>query len=152
MSDAAPEPATSAAPEPPRVAWPDFAAARAWPEAAPAFVAMNHHRDGSLLHVRVEPAFVDAYRELAVETAMPSGTRIVAWHETARGELLGGYLLSKRGDTWSADEVDAKGGLVVADHARCIRCHDMAPTDHLFGPRAADPAHVTGESIDPERR
>jgi hypothetical protein len=153
MSDAAPEPTATAQPEPPHVAWPDFAAARAWPEAAPAFVAMNHHRDGSMLHVRVEPTSFEAYRQLAVDSPMPDGARVVAWHETPRGDLLGGYLLTKHGEAWSGDEIDAKGGLLVADHAPCIRCHDMAPTDHLFGPRAAAPAtHVTGESIDPQRR
>ena len=133
--------------------WSEFAAARAWPEAAPAFVAMGHHRDGSLLHVAVEPAFLGAYQQLSVEAPMPDGARVVAWHQTPGGELLGGYLLTKRGGAWSADEIDAQGALSVGDRAPCIRCHDMAPTDHLFGPRSAAPAgHVTGESIDPQRR
>jgi hypothetical protein len=153
MSDAPAEQAAPPAAEPPRVVWPDFASARAWPEAAPAFVAVGHHRDGSLLRVVVEPAYLAAYRALSEESPMPDGARVVAWHESARGELLGGYLLSKRGGEWSADELDAKGALRTGDHSPCIRCHDMAPADHLFGPRLAAPVpHVSGESIDPQRR
>lgn len=106
-----------------------------------------------MLHVLVEPPYLAAYRALSEETPMPDGARVVAWHQSARGELLGGYLLSKRSGEWSADELDAKGALLTGDRAPCIRCHDMAPADHLFGPRLAAPAsHVSGESIDPQRR
>jgi hypothetical protein len=155
MSDSAPERASAAPlPEPPRPAWPDFAAARAWPEAAPPSVALAHRRDGTLVHVRVEPSALAAYRELSAEAGMPEGARVVAWHEGAGGALLGGYLLEKRGGSWSAQEIDAKGALVPGDHASCLRCHDMAPTDHLFGVRSAEPSTpaLGGESIDPQRR
>lgn len=85
---------------------------------------------------------------------MPEGARVVAWHETPTGTLLGGYMLEKRGGAWAATELDAGGTLVPGDHARCVRCHDMAPTDHLFGVRQAPPAApaVSGESIIPDRR
>lgn len=154
MSDAAPEKARPPVAEAPRLPWPDFAAARAWPEASAASVALGHRRDGTLIHVRVEPQALTAYRELSVETAMPEGARVVAWHETRAGALLGGYLLEKRSGAWVALELDAGGALVAGDHARCVRCHDMAPTDHLFGVRtpAAPAPSVSGESISPERR
>ena len=155
MSDAIPERAPSPAPEAPRVIWVDFAAARAWPEAAPAAPALAHRRDGTLIHVRVEPSALSAYHELSAEVGMPDGARVVAWHESGSGGLLGGYLLEKRAGAWSAQEIDAHGTLVPGDHSACLRCHDMAPTDHLFGPRSASPAvpaAVNGESIDPQRR
>ena len=155
MSDNVPE-RRRAAPlaEPSRVVWPDFAAARAWPEAAPASVALAHRRDGTLIHVRVEPSGLAAYRELATEAGMPEGARVVAWHEAAGGALLGGSLLEKRGGNWLAQELDGRGALVPGDHAGCVRCHDMAPTDHLFGLRSAPPPAPAqgGESIDPQRR
>lgn len=147
MSDAPPEPAEpsneKSAPTP---IWPDFQAALDWPEAAPAARALAHRRDGTLIRVRVEPSALPAYQALAIEAPMPDGARIMAWHETAAGELLGGYLLEKRQGTWSALEVDARGALIAGDHAACVRCHDMAPTDHLFGRRAASSTVSTGSS------
>ncbi len=85
---------------------------------------------------------------------MPEGARVVAWHETEAGGLLGGYLLEKHAGVWSARELDANGALVAGDHANCVRCHDMAPTDHLFGPRSTPPSSpaLGGESLDPQRR
>lgn len=154
MSDAVPDaPAPLEAPAP-RAVWPDFAAARAWPEAAPASVALAHRRDGTLIHVRVEPAFLAAYRELAAEAGMPEGARVVAWHEAPSGALLGGYLLAKRSGAWTALELDANGGEVGGDRSRCVRCHDMAATDHLFGsPSAPPPAPLNaGESIPATQR
>jgi hypothetical protein len=154
MSDNVPERGPAPVAATPRAAWSEFAAARAWPAAAPPSVALGHRRDGTLLHVRVEPSGLAAYRELSTESGMPDGARVVAWHEAAGGSLLGGYLLEKRGGVWSALEIDGKGALVPGDHASCIRCHDMAPTDHLFGIRAAAPTTppIGGESIDPQRR
>lgn len=117
-------------------------------------MALGHRRDGTLIHVRVEPQALAAYRELSVETAMPEGARVVAWHEARTGALLGGYLLEKRAGAWAPLELDANGALVAGDHTRCVRCHDMAPTDHLFGLRAppASAPSVSGESISLERR
>lgn len=150
MSDAAPEAPIARHVEAPRATWPDFAAARAWPEAAPAAVALGHRRDGTLIHVRVEPDGLLAYRELSAEAPMPDGARVVAWHEAPGGALLGGYLLEKHAGAWSAEELDANGALLPGDRAPCVRCHDMAPTDHLFGVRSAPlpaaPA-IDGESI-----
>jgi len=85
---------------------------------------------------------------------MPEGARVVAWLEAATGNLQGGYLLEKRGGSWSGLELDSRGALVPGDHASCVRCHDMAPTDHLFGLRSAEPGTpaLGGESIDPQRR
>jgi hypothetical protein len=123
---------------------PELAAALTWPEAAPAALARGHRRDGSRIHVRVDPAVpsaLAAYRLLAVEAPMPEGMRIIAWHETPAGVALGGYLLAKSSGVWSAIEVDAVGNVIAADGARCVRCHDMAPCDHLFGP-------PRGESIE----
>lgn len=151
MSDAAPEQAVAAKAAPaPRVAWPEFAAARAWPEGAPSHVALAHHRDGTRIHVLVEPAALPAYRALAVEAPMPEGARVVAWHESPAGALLDGYLLHKSGGIWAARVISAEGALPSADTAPCLRCHDMAPTDHLFGPPGAAPQ--AGESIDPAPR
>jgi hypothetical protein len=154
VSDAVPERSPRAAPEAaPRAVWADFAAARAWPEAAPPVVARVHRRDGSLVRVRVEPQGLAAYRDLASDSPMPSEARVIAWHETSAGELLGGYLLEKRAGVWSALEIDAHGGLVRGDGAACLRCHAMAPTDHLFGlaPRPA-PLPPVGESKPPAPR
>jgi hypothetical protein len=136
MSDAPPEPAPSARPATPKALWPDFAAARAWPEAAPAAVALGHRRDGTLVHVRVEPSGLAAYQDLSVEAPMPDGARVVAWHESAAGALLGGYVLEKRSGVWRAFEVGGDGALVPGNFAPCVRCHDMATADHLFGIRA----------------
>jgi len=86
---------------------------------------------------------------------MPKSARVVAWHETRAGQLRGGYLLEKRQGVWSAHEIDAAGALVPGDRAACLRCHEMAPTDHLFGsPEAVVvPAGTTGpESISPADR
>lgn len=153
MSDAAPErPAVSARPARSR-AWEELAAARAWPAAAPAFTALAHHRDGTLLRVTVDPNALLAYRNLAVDSPMPDGARVVAWREAPDGALLGGYLLEKRGSVWSAQEIDAEGGFVDGDHTTCTRCHDMAPTDHLFRPGASSPLIPgLGESIGPPPR
>lgn len=156
MSDAGPErePPPSSA-EPPRVAWPDFEAARSWPEAAPPAVALGHRRDGTFVHVRVQPAALPAYLALAVDSPMPEGARVVAWHETPAGELVDGYLLEKRAPgIWAAAVIDARGSLVPNNGDACLRCHDMAPTDHLFGRPSRlsrqsppSPAEPTGESI-----
>lgn len=107
-----------------------------------------------MIHVRVEPSALRAYRELSAEAGMPDGARVVAWHEAAGGALLGGYLLEKRAGVWAGQELDASGALLPGDHASCVRCHDMAPTDHLFGPRAPRPMPPVpaGESIDPQQR
>jgi hypothetical protein len=154
MSDIVPEhDAPPLVVAPPRAPWPEFAAARTWPEASPPSVALGHRRDGTLVHVRVEPSALAAYRELSAASAMPDGARVVAWHEAAGGALLGGYVLEKRAGAWSALELDGTGSVVPSDHASCLRCHDMAPTDHLFGVRAAEPiTPPIGESIDPQRR
>ncbi len=135
MSTATLDAESSRAPEPPRARWADFAAARSWPEAAPRTQALVHYRDGTLIHVRVAPPGLDAYRALAEEAPMPDSARVMAWHESPAGELLGGYLLEKSGGVWRAREVDARGGLLPGDGARCLRCHAMVPTDHLFGVR-----------------
>ena len=155
MSDAVPEPASSARVVAARSVWPDFAAARAWPAASPPAVALGHRRDGTLVQVRVEPNGLAAYRELSVGSGMPDGARVAAWHETRAGAFLGGYVLEKRGGTWQGLEVGADGALLPGDSARCVRCHDMAPSDHLFGVRVdarpSAPAK-SGESIAPAQR
>lgn len=80
---------------------------------------------------------------------MPEGARVIAWHETPAGRVLDGYLLEKRSGAWSAAVIDERGALVSGSHAACLRCHRMAPTDHLFGRRSAtSPAPAPGESID----
>jgi len=150
MSDAAPEHAVAQVAPAPRAPWPEFAAARAWPEGAPPHTALAHHRDGTRIHVLVEPAALPAYRELAVDAPMPEGARVVAWHESAAGALVDGYLLHKSGGVWAARVISADGALLAADTAPCLRCHDMAPTDHLFGPPGATPR--AGESIEPGPR
>lgn len=147
VSTAVPEPETPRKAEPPSVAWPDFEAASAWPEAAPPTKSLGHRRDGTLIRVRVEPPALEAYRALSEESPMPDGARILAWHESPEGQLLGGYLLEKAGGTWRASELDARGALVPGDRAPCIRCHDMAPTDHLFGLRAAAPPAVAAPAV-----
>lgn len=159
VSTAVPEAEAPRRAEASRAAWPDFEAARAWPEAAPPTKALAHRRDGTLVHVRVEPSSLEAYRALAEESLMPDGARVVAWHESPEGRLLGGYLLEKAGGAWRGRELDARGALVPGDDAACIRCHDMAPTDHLFGlrPRAAanptvSPAAQDVESTAPAAR
>jgi hypothetical protein len=135
------------------VPWADFARARAWPEAAPPALALVHRRDGTLVRVRVEPDGLEAYRNLSVDRPMPSDARVMAWHETGSGKLLGGYLLETRAGVWTAHEIDASGAVVPGSGAACLRCHEMAPTDHLFGlaPRAAGPPSA-GESIAPDPR
>lgn len=141
MSDAAPEPAPPpSALAPPRATGPDLAAARAWPEAAPPAIALVHRRDGTLIHVRVEPAFLPAYQQLSAESPMPDGARLVAWHVSPSGALLDGYVLEKRANLWSARVINAQGAPVHDDPPRCLRCHEMAPTDHLFGRPSASPA------------
>lgn len=134
MSDTAPERATlPIVAEPARPLWPDFAPAQAWPEAAPARIALSHRRDGTRVHVRVDPASLARYRELSTDAGMQDGARVMAFHESPTGALLGGYLLEKHGTSWSALEIDGQGAVVPGDRAPCLRCHDMAPTDHLFG-------------------
>lgn len=157
VSDAVPERSTPAPPPAPRPTWPDFEAARTWPAAAPATPARAHFRDGTLIHVRVEPPGLDAYHKLASESPMPADARVVAWHETRAGQLRGGYLLEKRQGVWSAHEIDAAGALVAGDRDRaaCLRCHEMAPTDHLFGtpqPAMAPAGTTVTESISPAAR
>jgi hypothetical protein len=148
VSDAMPERSSPAPPPAPRPIWPDFEAARAWPPAAPATPARAHFRDGTLVHVRVEPPGLAAYHALASESPMPADARVVAWHETRAGQLRGGYLLEKRQGVWSAHEIDAAGALVAGDRTACLRCHEMAPTDHLFG--ALQPAGVPAGAAVPE--
>jgi len=161
ISDAAPEPDAPRVVAPPGPRWSDFAAAQSWPEAAPPARALVHRRDGSLIRVRVDPAVPEAlaaYRALSSESVLPEGTRIIAWHETAGGALLGGYMLAKRAGVWSALEVDEHGTVMPNDrnHDRdaCVRCHDMAPSDHLFGAARPllRPQTAVEESIGPAPR
>ena len=119
--------------EPPRLPWPDFAAARNWSEAAPAVAALAHRRDGTLIRVRVEPAALVAYRALASDSPMPDGARVAAFHESPAGQLLGVYVLEKGAGVWAATELDAKGARLQNGGSACLRCHDLAPTDRLFG-------------------
>ena len=145
VSDVVPEQAPPATKHEARSrSWPHFERARSWPEAAPALTALGHRRDGTLLRVRVVPAALDAYRALATDAPMPDGARVAAFHETRGGELLGAYILEKKAGVWGAVELDALGAEVPSDERACLRCHDLAPTDHLFGVttrvRAASPA------------
>jgi hypothetical protein len=94
--------------------------------------ALAHRRDGTLIHVRVESSALAAYRSLATESPMPEGARVAAFHESPAGVLLGGYVLEKRASGWVATELDARGNRLANDGAACLRCHDLAPTDHLF--------------------
>jgi hypothetical protein len=159
MSDSVPERSPAQTPARANPAWSDFAAALTWPEAAPAARALGHRRDGTLVHVRIDPAVPEvivAYRALAVESPLPDGARVIAWHETPAGALLGGYLLEKRSGAWSALEVDARGFVIPGDRSACVRCHDMAPTDHLFGAPSPPPTSaasvIDGESGGPSPR
>jgi hypothetical protein len=146
VSTAEPDREPSARPEAPRVRWPDYAAAQTWPEAGPPSIALEHRRDGSLIQVRVEASALAAYRGLTVEAPMPEGARVMASLKSPRGAPLGSYLLEKRGGSWSAIELDAEGGVIPGDRGDCLRCHALAPTDHLFGlPRAAVAAPAGGE-------
>lgn len=142
MSDAPAEVAPPAKLEAPRPTWQDFTAALAWPEAAPAMPALAHRRDGTLIHVRVEATALAAYRALAVDSLMPEGARIAAFHETPSGQLLGGYVLEKRAGVWTATELDARGAQIANDGVACLRCHDLAPTDHLFGVSSRAPSQA----------
>lgn len=148
VSDAVPEPSPQRA-EPPPLAPSAFAAALAWPEAGPPFRSLAHRRDGTLVRVRIDPAVPDAlvaYRRLSDEAGLQDGARVIAWHETPAGRLLGGYLLEKRSGTWSALEVDAGGSVIPGDRTSCVRCHDMAPTDHLFGLPTTEAAAVNANA------
>lgn len=134
VSDAAYEPPRAVRTlQKPQATWPELEAARAWPEAAPPFAARAHRRDGTLVHIRVEPSSLTAYRELAVESPLPDGARVIAWHLSPAGQVLDGYLLSKQSGAWTAAVIDERGTLNPGPPA-CLRCHDMAPADHLFGP------------------
>jgi hypothetical protein len=95
--------------------------------------ALAHRRDGTLIRVRVEPKALDAYRALARDAPMPDGARVAAFHESPAGQLLGVYLLEKSSGAWAATELDAQGARLPNDGLACLRCHDLAPTDHLFG-------------------
>jgi hypothetical protein len=150
VSTAEPDREPSAPPAAPRVRWADYAAAQAWPEAGPPSTALEHRRDGSLIQVRVEPSALVAYRALTVETPMPEGARVLALLESPRGRLVGSYLLEKRAGSWTATELDAEGGVVPGDRSDCLRCHALAPTDHLFGlprPAVAAPVGVGAPAI-----
>jgi hypothetical protein len=133
VSSAGSESSTPKVPAPPRPPWPDFAQAKTWPEAAPPWTALGHFRDGTRVRVRVLPEVLTAYWALAAESPLPPDARVAAFHESPAGELLGAYVLEKRGGAWSALELDAQGGLVDGDPERCLRCHAQAPVDHLFG-------------------
>ena len=122
--------------------WPDFAAARAWPEAAPAVTALVHRRDGTLVRVRVEPPALEAYLALTRHSPMPERARIAAFHESPAGQLLGVYVLEKRAGAWTALELDAAGARLPNDGSACLRCHDLAPTDHLFGITSRTPGQA----------
>jgi hypothetical protein len=122
--------------------WPDFAAARAWSEAAPAVAALAHRRDGTLIRVRVEAPALEAYRALASDSPMPEGARVAAFHESPAGQLLGVYVLEKRTGAWVATELDAAGVRLPNDGSACLRCHDLAPTDHLFGVTSRAPGQA----------
>lgn len=156
VSSAEPEHAQPAvtAPAAPRQRWPDYEAALAWPAVGTPSPALGHRRDGSRLEVRVEQQGLAAYRELAVESPMPEGARVVAWLRSPRGAPLGGYLLEKRAGVWKALQLDAEGSVVPGDGAACLRCHELAPTDFLFGPPQRSPAAPAGaaESLTPSER
>lgn len=83
--------------------------------------------------MRVEPTALAAYRALASDAPMPEGARVAAFHESPEGRLLGVYVLEKRSGAWAATELDAHGARLSNDGSACLRCHDLAPTDHLFG-------------------
>jgi hypothetical protein len=101
--------------------------------------ALAHRRDGTLIRVRVEPQALEAYRALASGSPMPEDARVAAFHESPAGQLLGVYVLEKRAGAWAATELDAAGTRLPNDGSACLRCHDLAPTDHLFG--------VTGRAL-----
>jgi hypothetical protein len=84
---------------------------------------------------------------------MPDGARVIAWHQSQGGQVVDGYLLEKRAGVWVAAVIDEQGALQPASHPACLRCHDMAPTDHLFGPPANRPSTPSvQESNGTERR
>ncbi len=134
---------TQARPKPPLIPWPDFADAKLWPEAAPPMPALGHRRDGTLIRVRIQPESLGAYRNLARESPMPEGARIIALLEAASGPLQAAYVLEKRGGKWLPTELDATGNVVASGDAACLRCHVQAPTDHLFGVTQRAPSAKT---------
>jgi hypothetical protein len=114
--------------------------------------ALAHRRDGTLIHVRVEASSLAAYRALSTEALMPEGARVAAFHRAPSGQLLGGYVLEKRAGAWSALEIDARGAPLPNDGVACLRCHDLAPTDHLFGVTSRVPSGAARELNAPAAR
>jgi hypothetical protein len=86
---------------------------------------------------------------------MPDGARVAAFHESPAGQSLGVYVLEKRAGAWGAIELDAVGARLPNDGSACLRCHELAPTDHLFGITSRTPGRASapaGELNDPPPR
>lgn len=121
------------APRPSPARWSRIAAASRWPEAAPAFPSRGHGSGAFVASIRVEPASLEAYRELVSGAVFADGTAVAVFHRAPDGTPGSVYAMEKAGGAWTFTASNADGMLLDGHVGLCARCHEEAPADHLFG-------------------
>jgi len=88
--------------------------------------------------VRVNDA-AKSYGQLAASGPIPDGALIVQQHHVPGSDAVyGTFVMLRRGGdepSWELTVVDARGRVAARGALRsCLRCHQEAPHDGLFGP------------------
>jgi hypothetical protein len=82
--------------------------------------------------IRVNDA-ADAYGRAG--TVLPAGALLVVSHEVDAGPLHFAMERAAEGAPWEYAVVDVEGWILARGRiATCVRCHEEAPRDEVFGP------------------
>lgn len=116
-------------------AWPSLQAQAGDSETPPTRFASLGHGGGRFTYsVHVDPASVEAYRNLVIDHPFPEdSTLFVRLFDEKSGDPGPIYAMRKAGSKWEFAELSPDGLVVRRDAETCRRCHAEAPTDYLFG-------------------
>lgn len=105
------------------------------------FVNRGHDRERGFADVRVSPLARDAYIGLVSDSVLPVGSLVaLAFCDETRTRQRSVYAMQKDANGWQFLALDAAGRPdPEVDLTACVRCHEGAPADELFGlPRSAE--------------
>jgi hypothetical protein len=128
--------------EEPPAPWSRFAELASLPPLnAKPFVNRGHDRERGFADLRVSPVARDAYIGLVSDSVLPEGSLVaLVFCDETRTEQRSVYAMQKDAKGWQFFALDATGRpKPEVDLGVCLRCHEGAPADDLFGlPRSAE--------------
>jgi hypothetical protein len=105
------------------------------------FVNRGHDRERGFADLRVSSFARDAYIGLVSDSVLPEGSLVaLVFCDETRTAQRSVYAMQKDANGWQFLALDAAGRPdPEVDLAACVRCHEGAPADDLFGlPRSAE--------------